>query len=59
MLEDIDGLTGKGCVKIDGILWSARSEKEDEIIAKDTKVSVIGLDGAKLIVAPVIEEEEN
>jgi len=49
--EKIDGLSGNGCVKIDGILWSAKAEKEDDEIEVGTKVIVKGVDGVKVIVA--------
>lgn len=58
VLEDIDGLSGNGSVKIDGIIWSAKSENEDMVIEKGAKVIVKKVDGVKVIVAPDNETEE-
>ncbi len=49
VVEDIDNINGKGQVKVDGKIWSARSTNED-IIKKDTLVTVEKIDGVKLIV---------
>ncbi len=49
VVEDIDNINGKGQVKVDGKIWSARSEN-NEIIQKDTLVTVKKIDGVKLIV---------
>ena len=42
---------GIGLVKIDGEVWSAKSENNIEI-QKDTEIQVLKIDGVKLIVAP-------
>ena len=49
VVEDICPIEGKGQVKVDGKIWSARSENE-KIIAKDTLVSVKKIEGVHLIV---------
>ncbi len=57
--EDIDGLTGRGCVKVAGILWSAQAENEEEIIPKGTKVVVKSVSGVTVIVAVADENKED
>ncbi len=47
--EKIDNISGKGAVKVNGIVWSARSESGN-IIEEDTTVTVTKIDGVKLIV---------
>ncbi len=47
--EEIDNLVGKGAAKINGTVWTARSES-GEIIAAGTTVNVVRIDGVKLIV---------
>lgn len=49
VVEEIDNINGKGQVKVDGKIWSARS-LNDSIIKKDTIVTVEKIDGVKLIV---------
>ncbi|HIY07009.1 MAG TPA: NfeD family protein [Candidatus Evtepia faecigallinarum] len=47
--EEIDNLRGQGQVKIGGILWTARSARE-EIIPAGTRVRVVRIEGVKAIV---------
>ncbi len=47
--EEIDNLAGKGAVKVGGIVWTARSDT-DEKISENEAVTVIKIDGVKLIV---------
>lgn len=47
--QEINNLTGKGSAKINGIEWTARSES-DKIIPVGTIVTVVRIDGVKLIV---------
>lgn len=47
--EAINNLMGKGAAKINGTEWSARSES-GENIAEGTTVTVVRIDGVKLIV---------
>lgn len=51
VVEEIDNLNAKGQVKADGKIWSARSSN-DEIIERDTMVTVEKIEGVKLIVTP-------
>ena len=50
---DIEPIEGKGQIKVNGEVWSARSE-ENEIIPKDTEVIIEKIDGVKAIVKPLI-----
>jgi membrane protein implicated in regulation of membrane protease activity len=50
--EAIDNLSGKGQVKLCGTVWSARSE-DDAPIEATTKVTVLRIEGVKLIVRPI------
>ena len=47
--EEINNLEGKGTAKINGTLWTARSESGD-IIPVGATVTVVKIDGVKLIV---------
>ena len=47
--EEINNLLSTGAVKINGTLWTARSEKGN-IIPENETVTVIKIDGVKLIV---------
>ena len=47
--EEINNLLGKGAAKINGIEWTARSES-GTVISPDTTVTVVNIDGVKLIV---------
>jgi len=53
--EEIDNLQGRGSVRIDGKEWTARSA-DDSIIAFDSVVKVIRIEGVKLIVLPIVKE---
>ena len=50
VIETIDNLAPSGLVKTDGKVWTARSAAND-IIEKDTVVTVERIDGVKLIVS--------
>ncbi len=47
--ETIDNLEAKGTVRVQGQVWTARSEN-GEIIPENTRVTVIRIEGVKLIV---------
>ena len=47
--EKIDNLTAEGCVKINGQLWSARSEDDNVIIFKGDVVEIVAVKGVKLV----------
>ncbi len=49
VLEDIDNIEGRGLVKVLGIEWTARSQNDD-LIPAGSRVKVLKIDGAKLIV---------
>ena len=52
VIKTIDPIEGKGQVKIEGEVWSAKSF-DDTCISQDTKVIVEKIDGVKAIVKPV------
>lgn len=54
---DINSLEGVGQIKVDGEIWSAKTETND-IILKGTKVKILKIDGVKLIVSPIKEENK-
>lgn len=47
--EEINNIEGKGSVRINGTVWTARSE-DGSVIKKDEFVTVIEIEGVKLIV---------
>jgi len=53
----INSLEATGQVKVNGEIWSAKSE-ENTIIEKDTKVKILKIDGVKLVVAPIKTEQK-
>ena len=50
VIETIDNINGKGRVKINGEIWTAINENEDELISPEELVSIVKVDGVKLIV---------
>lgn len=52
----INNLNGTGLVKVNGEVWSAKSEKDE--IPADTEVEIVKIDGVKLIVTPKIRKVE-
>lgn len=52
VIEDIDNLSAKGQVKVEGQIWSCRSLHGNSI-EKDMKVKVMEVKGVKLIVEKV------
>ena len=50
VIETIDNRMGTGKVLLNGIEWTARSEKEDTVIPADAIVTVVAVSGVKLIV---------
>jgi membrane protein implicated in regulation of membrane protease activity len=52
VIVDVEPIEGKGQIKIDGELWSAKSFN-DSFIPKDTEVLVEKIDGVKAIVKPL------
>ena len=51
--KPIDNIRGEGQVVVQGMEWTARSEKDDMIFDLDDIVEVRAVSGVKLIVAPV------
>lgn len=49
VLEDIDNINEKGEVKIDGKIWTARCENNDDVLEKGILVRVKAIQGVKLI----------
>ena len=52
VITEINPIEGTGLVKVNGETWSAKSEDES-IIAKDTEIEVLSIDGVKLIVTAI------
>jgi len=50
VLEDIDNVLGTGAVSAEGKVWTARSEDDAVSIKKGERVSVLRIEGVKLIV---------
>ncbi len=48
---EINNLLGQGTVQVRGMEWTARTLTEDETIEKDAVVSILKIEGVKLIVA--------
>lgn len=57
VLERIDNIEQTGRVSANGLDWTARSER-GEVIPPKTRVLVKYIDGVKLIVEPLREQEE-
>jgi membrane protein implicated in regulation of membrane protease activity len=51
VMEEINNLTGTGAIKLDGIIWTARSES-GEVIPVGTTIEVRRIEGVKVFVAP-------
>lgn len=49
---DINPIEAVGQVKVNGEIWSAKTE-DGKTIAKGTEIEVIKIDGVKLIVSPI------
>ena len=55
VLEEVDTLHNKGVVEVNGQEWSAKTEEQSGVIAKNTVVTIEGIQGVKLIIK---EKEE-
>ncbi len=51
---EINSLKGTGQVKVNGEVWTAKSESDN--IPIDSEVEILKIDGVKLIVKPMIKE---
>lgn len=49
----IDNAKSQGQIKIDGDIWSAKNEDEDEIIPENAKVEILSIEGVKAIVKKI------
>ena len=52
--EDINNLEAKGLVKVGGSIWTARTEVDNFTIPAGSHVTVIKIEGVKLIVRPIL-----
>ena len=52
--EDINNLEAKGLVKVGGSIWSARTEVDNYTIPAGAHVTVVKIEGVKLIVRPIL-----
>lgn len=53
----IDNRAAEGTVLVKGMEWSARAVSDDMTIEKDTLVKAVRIEGVKLIVEPVADEQ--
>lgn len=47
--EDVDNIQGLGAVKVNGLIWSARSQSDSEKLCTDDLVEIVSISGVKLI----------
>lgn len=57
VLEPINNLEAAGRVQVKGQEWTARSTNNDRQIPKDEIVNIVAIEGVKLIVEEIIEQE--
>ncbi|MBR2744813.1 MAG: NfeD family protein [Clostridia bacterium] len=50
VISDIDPITGKGQIKVENEVWSAKTDNQQKIL-KDTQVTVNSIEGVKAIVS--------
>lgn len=58
VVKTIDNVHSVGTVELDGMEWTARAAKEEEIFQKDEVVRIIDVQGVKVIVEKVKNQEE-
>lgn len=51
--QAIDNVKGQGQIKIDGDIWSARNEDDDDVISEGDTVEIIRIDGVKAMVRKI------
>lgn len=51
--EPIDGLTGSGTIKLDGLVWSVKLESEEAKLPAGTSVRILAIEGVKLLVEAI------
>ncbi len=49
VLEKIDNFAGQGLVKVKGQIWSARGVGEDDVFEEGEALTVVAIEGVKLI----------
>ena len=59
VIERIDNRAAAGRTLARGMEWSARAVSDDMIIEKDALVKVLRIEGVKLIVEPIHEQQES
>lgn len=52
VVKEINNIEGDGQIKVDGEVWSAKSNT-DEIISKDTEIEIVDIDGVKAVVQKI------
>lgn len=52
VIEEINPVLGTGQIKVNGELWSAKTENEI-VIDKDTQVKIQAIEGVKAVVIPI------
>lgn len=59
VLQTINNLTAEGQVKVNGMEWTARAKTDETIIPEGEVVTILEIQGVKLIVEPVSQDETN
>ena len=59
VLQTIDNLKTEGQVKVNGMEWTARAKTDEMVIPEGEVVTILEIQGVKLIVEPVSQEETN
>jgi membrane protein implicated in regulation of membrane protease activity len=58
VISDIDPITGKGQVKVENEIWSAKTNNHEKI-PKDTLIKIDSIDGVKAVVSVYEESKIN
>ena len=51
--QEIDNIKGQGQIKIDGDIWSARNDENDDVISEGDTVEILRIDGVKAMVKKI------
>lgn len=51
--QQIDNIKGQGQIKIDGDVWSARNDENDDVISEGDTVEILHIDGVKAMVKKI------
>ncbi len=57
VLQTIDNLKTEGQVKVNGMEWTARAKTDEMVIPEGEVVTILEIQGVKLIVEPVSQDE--